>query len=383
MVDVKPNVRIAASLTTARCGLATLRENKSDDVALEHARCDNRPDQFVEQHAVDRIERRFVGAVVARRGTGDEAAADDDHTAVHRSSPVMLSRALIMPAMAASRFPISAPLRQARRAWNLLHVDSAQARTLAERAIAAATVAGDTAAEGWARLALGFHLLYYATAAEAAVELQRARRCFDTCADRAGQLLAGTGIARSLWRQGRVNDALALVLPLRNAGVQVLRHEQRGVLLNTIAGCHSARGDSAQAFAYMFEALRDAGPRSGRGFDTVLHCNLAHELLQIGDYEHALLHVDQGLARCSRLKNARLTSVLWINRVICLTELGRAAESLADIAALRAMPADASGRGRMAAHYETLAIAALRAGELTLGADLVEHALAEGPSPLP
>ncbi|HMC14777.1 MAG TPA: GGDEF domain-containing protein, partial [Albitalea sp.] len=285
--------------------------------------------------------------------------------------------------MAASRFPISAPLRQARRAWNLLHVDSAQARTLAERAIAAATVAGDTAAEGWARLALGFHLLYYATAAEAAVELQRARRCFDTCADRAGQLLAGTGIARSLWRQGRVNDALALVLPLRNAGVQVLRHEQRGVLLNTIAGCHSARGDSAQAFAYMFEALRDAGPRSGRGFDTVLHCNLAHELLQIGDYEHALLHVDQGLARCSRLKNARLTSVLWINRVICLTELGRAAESLPDIAALRAMPADASGRGRMAAHYETLAIAALRAGELTLGADLVEHALAEGPSPLP
>src|SRR5437016_13816232 len=110
-----------------------------------------------------------------------------------------------MRRMATPRSPITAPLRQARRAWNLLHVDSGQARTLAERSIAAATAAADTAAEGWARLALGFHLLYYATAAEAAVELERARRCFDAGADRAGQLLAGTGIARSLWRQGRVH----------------------------------------------------------------------------------------------------------------------------------------------------------------------------------
>ena len=56
----------------------------------------------------------------------------------------------------------------------------------------------------------------------------------------------------------------------------------------------------------MFEALREAGPSHGRGFDTVLHCNLAHELQQIGDYEHALQHVDQGLARSRELSNARL-----------------------------------------------------------------------------
>jgi len=277
----------------------------------------------------------------------------------------------------------SAPQRLARGAWNLLHVDSTQARVLAERAIDAATRTADTTALGWARLALGFHLLYYATAAEAAVELHAARECFESSGDRAGHLLAGAGIARSLWRQGRVQQALAQVLPLRDEGVQVLRHEQRGVLLNTIAGCYSAQGDSAQAFAYMFEALRDAGPSSGRGFDTVLHCNLAHELLQIGDYEHALQHVDQGLARCTRLKNARLLSVLWINRVLCLTELGRAAESLPDVAALLAMPADPSGRGSMAKHYESLAIAALRAGQTGLGADLVARAQAEQASPLP
>jgi diguanylate cyclase (GGDEF)-like protein len=285
--------------------------------------------------------------------------------------------------MATGRTPLSAQLRRARRAWNLLHVDSPQARALAEQAIAAATAADDVAALGWARLALGFHMLYYATAAEAAAELRRAQACFARCAERAGTLLAGAGIARSLWRQGRVQQALAQVLPLRDEGVQVLRHEQRGVLLNTIAGCYSAQGDSAQAFAYMFEALRDAGPARGRGFDTVLHCNLAHELMQIGDCEHALQHVDQGLARCGGLTNPRLVSVLLINRIACLTALGRAAESLPDVAAVLAMPTDASGRGPMAPAYEALAIAALRAGDRSLGAELVRRSRDEGPSALP
>src|SRR6185436_4921049 len=123
--------------------------------------------------------------------------------------------------MPTSRPVPSAPLRQARRAWNLLHVDSAQARTLAERAIAGATDTADVMAEGRARLALGFHLLYYATAAEAAAELRRARRCFDACGDRAGRLLADAAIARSMWREGRVQEALAQVLPLRDEGLQV------------------------------------------------------------------------------------------------------------------------------------------------------------------
>jgi diguanylate cyclase (GGDEF)-like protein len=276
----------------------------------------------------------------------------------------------------------TAALRQARRAWNLLHVDSVQSRAGAERAIQAAGDS-DALAEGWGRLALGFHLLYYSTAAEAARELQHAQACFDRAGDRAGHLLAGAGIARSLWRQGRAQEALHTVLPLRDEGVRVLRHEQRGVLLNAIAGCYSVHGDSAQAFAYLFEALRDAGPRSGHGFDLALHCNLSHELMQIGDYVHALQHVQQGLARIGAVKNDRLLSVLWINRVTCLTELGRAGESLADVASLLAMPADPSGRGRMAAHYETLAIAALRAGETALGADLVERACALGDTLMP
>ncbi|WP_374565362.1 diguanylate cyclase [Ideonella sp.] len=285
--------------------------------------------------------------------------------------------------MATKRPPPTPAMRLARRAWNALHVDSVLARALAERAVDSAQRASDTAAEGWGRLALGFHLLYYATALEAADELGRAQACFDQAGDRPGHLIAGAGMARSLWRQGRVQEALAMALPLRDRGVHVLKHEQLGVLLNAVAGCYSAQGDSAQAFAYMFEALRHAGPRSGRGFDTVLHCNLSHELLQIGDYEHALMHVAQGLARGGALKNARLQSVLWINRVIGLTELGRAADAMPDIQALLALPADASGRGRMAAHFETLAIAAIRAGDLALGAQLVDRSWALGDALLP
>ena len=282
---------------------------------------------------------------------------------------------------AASPLP-SAPLRQARRAWNLLHVDSPQSRRLAERALDAAVRGGDVIAEGWARVTLGYHQLYFGTVAEAGRELKHALQCFERGGDRAGHLLASAALARSMWREGRVREALAAVLPLRDEGVRVLRHDQRGVLLNTIAGCYSALGESSQAFAHMFEALRDAGPSRGHGFDTVLHCNLSHELLQIGDYEHGLQHVEQGLAGCARLKNARLLGVLLINRVVCLTELGRASEALPDVAAVLAMPAGPSGRGSIEPAFETLAIAALRAGELALGAELVERARASGVSPI-
>ncbi len=285
--------------------------------------------------------------------------------------------------MPAAPSPPSAPLRLARRAWNLLHIDSPQARRLAEKAIGMASREADVVAEGWARVALGYHLLYFGTVADAARELQRALQCFERGGDRAGHLLTSAALARSMWREGRVREALAAVLPLRDEGVQVLRHDQRGVLLNTIAGCHSALGDSAQAFAHMFEALRDAGPKRGRGFDTVLHCNLSHELLQIGDYEHALQHVDQGLVGCAQLKNARLLGILLINRVLCLTELGRAAEALRDVAAVLAMPTDASGRGSIEPAFESLAIAALRGGDVALGAELVARSLAAGASPIP
>jgi diguanylate cyclase (GGDEF)-like protein len=285
--------------------------------------------------------------------------------------------------MATERLSSTPALRQAHRAWNLLHVDSPQAKRLAERAQHAAARAGDARAEAWARMTTGFHQLYYATAAEAAAQLRQALSIFEACGDGAGRILAGAGIARSMWREGRVNEALLQVLPLRDEGVRLLRHDQLGVLLNTIAGCYSALGDSTRAFAYMFEALRDARPSQGRGFDTVLHCNLAHELLQIGDYEHGLQHVDQGLARCQGLKNQRLVSVLLINRVICLTELRRASECMPDVRALLAMPPDDSGRGRMATHFESMAIAALRAGDMALGDELVRRALAEGESRLP
>ena len=282
-----------------------------------------------------------------------------------------------------TRTPTSAALRLARQSWRLQHVDSQRALVCAEKALALALTRGDVAAEGWARLSRGFHLLYFATPGEAAPELAQAQGCFEATADRAGHILAGAGLARGLWRSGRFGESLQQALSLRDEGLRVLRPEQRGILLNTIAGCYSALGQSEQAFAYMYQALRDTGPVRSLGYDAVLHCNLAHELLQLGDCQEALRHVDQGIARCAGLNNVRLLGVLLINRVICLTELGRPIDALPDIERVLALPADASGRGAMGSAFETLAIAALRAGEVALGARLVEQALCAPPTPNP
>lgn len=263
----------------------------------------------------------------------------------------------------------SRALRLARQAWRLLHVDSARAIALAEQA--AALAGDDAAAAAWAALARGYHLLYFATPADSIDVLADARERCSRNGDRAGALLAAAGLARAAWRDGRFRDALSQALALRDEGRRVLRGEARGILLNTIAGCYSALGESEQAFAYMYQALRDAPPGRAHGFDAVLHCNLANELMQIGDYLESLRHIDEGLARCEDMNNPRLLGVLLINRVICLTELARAREAMGDVHRLRAQPADASGRGRLAAHFETLAIAALRAGDAALGADLL------------
>ena len=290
-----------------------------------------------------------------------------------------------MPSPSAGRVaqPASGALRLGRQAWRALHLDSARSLALAERALALARARGDAEGEAWARLARGFHRLYFASPDEAAADLRAAQRGFAALGQRAGEILAATGIARADWRSGRVQQALERLLPLRDEGLALLRHEQRGVLLNAIAGCHSAQGRSDLAFAYMYEALRDAGPRRGHGFDAVLHCNLSHELLQLGDHDEALVQVERGLARCAGLANAKLLSVLLINRVISLTETGRAREALASVQELAALPLGGAGRGTRALHFETLAIAALRAGETALGEQLLAQARDRGHLALP
>ncbi|MDT7835558.1 GGDEF domain-containing protein [Aquabacterium sp. OR-4] len=272
-------------------------------------------------------------------------------------------------------------LRQARRAWSTLLTDAARAFVAANRALDRALQEADPRAEAWARMTRGLHLHYYGTLAESETELRQAASLFATLADRAGEILATAGLARTLWRGGHFRQAVDLVLPVRDEGLRVLRHHDRAVLLNAIGGCYSALGQSEQAMAYMHEALRDAGPRRGHGFDAVLHCNLANELTQLGDCEQALRHANQGLVRCEGMRNPYLRSALLINRIIILTDLGRPEETLADIAAVLAMPTDASGRGHNALHFEPLAIAALSAGEHALGAELVQCMLA-GPAPL-
>jgi len=287
----------------------------------------------------------------------------------------------IIPAMPSPRPAARTPdaRRLARRAWALLQQDSKQSLALAESALSHA--GGDDAARAAALLARGFHRLYFATPAEASQDLEAAHALALARGDRASQILAAAGLARGLWRSGRFREAMERVLPLRDEGLKVLRHDRRGVLLNTIAGAYSALGHSDRAFAYMYEALRETGPGRGNGFETVLHCNISHELLQLGDCHEALRHIESGLSR--KLANLRLESVLLINRVLSLTDLDRPAEALADIERIRTIPANPDGRGPMASHFETLAICALRAGEVELGAELVAAAHAAPHAAIP
>ena len=88
------------------------------------------------------------------------------------------------------------------------------------------------------------------------------------------------------------------MLPLREEGLQVLRHEQRGVMLNTIAGCYSAQGAFRAGLCLHVSGAARLRAHARHGFDAVLYCNLAHELLQIGDYHEALRYLDQGISRC-------------------------------------------------------------------------------------
>lgn len=275
---------------------------------------------------------------------------------------------------ASSNAPATPAQRLAQRAWRLLHGDAGQALQLTERAAARAARDADARGAAWAQLVLGFHRLYFAAPALAGAVLVSAQQAFAQLAERRGEILAATGSARALWRQGRAAEALALLQPLHDEGLRLLRGTERAVLLNAIAGCHSAAGESAQAFAYMYQALRDAGPARGHGYDAALYCNLSHELIELGDCEEALRLVERGLERMQGVHNGRLRTVLLVNRTICRSELGRAAEALADIVQLAAAEPDPSGRGLVPMHHDSLANAALRAGDAALAARLLARA---------
>jgi len=283
----------------------------------------------------------------------------------------------------APRAAPTAAWRLARKSWQLLYSDSQRCVVVADEALRRAARRADFRAQGWARLTRGFHLIWYATPQEAMAELQQAQDCFTRAQDAAGELLAQVGLARCAWRDGAFRASLERVLPLRDEGLRRLQHAERGMLLSTIAGCYSELGQSQQAFAYMYQALRESGAKA-QGFDVVLYCNLAHELIQLGDYHQALSYLQEGLARCAQLNNPRLFSVLSINRIICLTSLDRPVEALPDVREMLALPADSGGRGPMNAHFESMALAALRAGDAALGEQLLgraREALARGEVP--
>jgi len=276
--------------------------------------------------------------------------------------------------MPSARPRTTTAVRHARQGWRLQYLDSSRALALAERALALAAAQSDTLGGAWARLVRGFHRLRYASPDQGAHELLAAHAAFAAAGDGVGQMLADVGLARCELDAGHHRQALARILPLREDGLRALPQLGRGMLLNAIAGCYSALGESAEAFAYMYQALREVRSARTLGFDVVLYCNIAHELYQLGDYEESLRYLQEGIERCDDLRNLRLLSLLLVNRVVCLTDLDRPVEALPDIERLLAQPAQEDGRGTTATGFESMAIAAFRAGAHALGDALLERA---------
>ena len=271
------------------------------------------------------------------------------------------------------RQPATAALRCARQAWKVQYGDTTRSLALAEQALARALARGDVEAEGWARLTLGHYRLRYASPAEALVELEAAQRCLSASGDRRGEIMAQVAQARCHWRQGQVLEPLNQVMAFRDEGMQVLNREERSMMLNVIAGCHSTRGDSPKAFAYLYQALRESHAARGHGFDVVLLCNLAHELLQLGDYYEALKYIDEGIERCRRMSNKHLLGVLLLNRVLCLTDLERPVEAMAEVARLSELLGE-TARADSVETCAVMALAALRARRISEAAQLIEMA---------
>jgi diguanylate cyclase (GGDEF)-like protein len=259
------------------------------------------------------------------------------------------------------RQPATAALRSAHQAWKVQYSDTARSLALAEQALARARTRADLAAEGWARLTLGHYRLRYGSPSEALAELEAAGRCFKECGDRRGEIMAEVAQARCHWRQGQVLEPLSRMMALRNEAMEVLNAAERSMMLNVIAGCHSSRGDSPEAFAYLYQALGESHAARGHGFDVVLLCNLAHELLQLGDYYQALKYIDEGIERCRRMSNKHLLGVLLLNRVLCLTDLDRPAEAMEEVGRLSELFAESKGSENVET-YAVMALAALRAG---------------------
>ena len=225
------------------------------------------------------------------------------------------------------------------------------------------------------------HLLYFGTPAEAAPELEAAQHCFDLAGDRRASARRHRSGARAVALPGRFAESLDRALALRDEGLRVLRPDQRG---------HPAEHDRRLLLGA--RSLRRPSPTCSRRCATWARrsasdstwCStaiIAHEHVQLGDLPGSPAPRGPGDRSLRPAGQRAPAHPAALNRVICLTELERAHEALPDIERILALPADSGGRGTDGIGFETLAIAALRAGDVVLGSKLVERALAAPPTP--
>ncbi len=214
------------------------------------------------------------------------------------------------------------------RAWDAQYAAPRDSHAWAREALAAAEAAGDALARAWANLTIGYFELRYAGPGEARRSLEAAHAEFRALGDLRGIILSRNGLARARMMDGDSQGALGMFRTNLEDDDGSLSTLDRFHILNGIAGCLAALGDSAQSLGYMFEALGQLRTINARPQMATLLSNLGAELVAVGDYAEADAILAEALGLCTDLQHPRLLVGAIANRADCLAHMGRFEEAL-------------------------------------------------------
>lgn len=214
------------------------------------------------------------------------------------------------------------------RAFAGVLADVARAGELARAALALAQRDDDVVAQVRARLTLALIALREAEIGPGLVQLQEAERLLALKPDPRSQWIAQHVRAQSLRRQGRVDEALAMLAELH--GHAALRPVIDAFFTVTALGiAQGLKGQHDESLASFYEALKLARRSGHVSVEVNALNNLGSLQLDLYNLEDARPLLEQCLAGALQLGSRRQVIFAAGNLVQCLGALGQAPQALA------------------------------------------------------
>jgi diguanylate cyclase (GGDEF)-like protein len=189
--------------------------------------------------------------------------------------------------------------------WDLHFRDPEDARSRAQHLLAQPD--NDPHLIAWAELTVAyFHLFFTPRPAEARAMLKRTLEHFVALADRRGEVLARTGLARLLVQEQSPLPAREILLDLYSEARTHLPPQDRFYVVNALGATYFYTDRIDEAIRYLYEALESlrAIPLSPQ-LPTVIS-NLAAALVTVGDYVPARELASEALALLPAYNNPQI-----------------------------------------------------------------------------